>query len=418
MGTTSLGRYSYFVNLSLTLIFNIMEVTIYLPTLFYFVISAFLGLVALNVKQRYRPPLLCLLTVFATLAYRGVTVEFASLEACHILCMFLLFYISHMTCALCMEEYVLPTTHQWDWMAAYKMLFNARWIGTKRQAPNVKESSSPPQGILSQELKPDIRPANRLKRLRIALASPRVIFIRNRLFSLFVIYVVSKLYDKLTTSLFSEYFDNLGYEDFLPDKRVYLRRLSEVTARETIIRMWFVIFWNWSTYSTVTKVHDILAIFFVGIGIDEPQDWPTLYGSLREAYTMRGFWGKFWHSLVYRSYTNYGIVISTKIFGLPRRSMVGRLLVNFLVFFLSGCIHALVELQLGYTCGWRESIASYSGSFVAILVETIVQWAFRSLVGKYRGDSVISKAIGYAWVFGYLFWSLPKVQYSKLYCHP
>ena len=30
---------------------------------------------------------------------------------------------------------------------------------------------------------------------------------------------------------------------------------------------------------------------------DQPSEWPRLYGSLTEAYTLRRFWGVFWHRL-------------------------------------------------------------------------------------------------------------------------
>jgi hypothetical protein len=380
--------------------------------------SAILGLVALNSQQTYRPILLCLLTIFSALAFRGISVEALSIEGCHILAMFVLFYISHMTCALLLEKYRLPIEEAWSWRAAYKMLFNARWIGTERQVPDIVMPSIPGSDISPQEMKPETRP---LKRLQNALKLPRVIFVRNRLASLFVIYVLSKAFATLPEKMFSSHFGPLGIEDFLPSQHSYFRRLSEVTFRETALRIWISAYFVWSTFSSLTMIHHVLAIVFIGTGVDEPKDWPSLYGNITEAYSVRRLWGKFWHKLVYRSYTSYGIFISSRILGLPKKSMVGRLFINFFVFFLSGCVHGLVQLQLGYSCGWKEDIAWYSLCFFMIMAETLFTFLAKKALGRYWQYLMadwVCKPLGFLWVGWFLFWSLPKSQYPKMFCFP
>ncbi|OBT74656.1 hypothetical protein VF21_07014 [Pseudogymnoascus sp. 05NY08] len=56
--------------------------------------------------------------------------------------------------------------------------------------------------------------------------------------------------------------------------------------------------WIWSSYVVLTLSHDILAIFFVTLlRWDQPSQWPALFGSIAEAYSLRRFWGVFWHLL-------------------------------------------------------------------------------------------------------------------------
>jgi hypothetical protein len=35
----------------------------------------------------------------------------------------------------------------------------------------------------------------------------------------------------------------------------------------------------------------VLSVVFVGLGVTEPQEWPPMFGSIRDAYTLRGYWG-------------------------------------------------------------------------------------------------------------------------------
>jgi hypothetical protein len=37
--------------------------------------------------------------------------------------------------------------------------------------------------------------------------------------------------------------------------------------------------------------HRALSIVFVSAGLSRPEDWPPFFGSVRDAYTLRNFWG-------------------------------------------------------------------------------------------------------------------------------
>lgn len=202
----------------------------------------------------------------------------------------------------------------------------------------------------------------------------------------------------------------------MPSKESYSRRIHTVTLRETIIRFGAVFHFVCSAWAVFTGAHDILAFLFVGIGLDEPEDWPPLYGSPGQMYTIRRFWGKFWHRLVCRTCLSWGALFSQKILRLRRHGALDRFVTNFTVFFLSGVAHALVTWQIGFSCGYSEDIVWFCLNFAALVAEEGVQWPIIRLFGTWNGS--LDKIAGFLWIFAFFFWSLPKTEYPKVLCAP
>jgi hypothetical protein len=385
----------------------------------YFAVSMLFGLIGLNVEQKYRPALNAGLILTSVLAFRNISDANLGIKGTDTIAMFVLFYVSHMTCVLCMEKYVLPKRAgtSFDWRGAYKMLFNARFVGTYRQAPDV-------QGPAKSEKLESLRGPNEvytnypITDAKVFLRSPRCRFLRNRIILLITIYAIDQFYNYLYNTVLPQYVDPIDVYDLLPSKQSYFRRLTTVTFRETIIRTWIVLYWTWYSYSLYTSLHHVLAFIFVGIGLDGPEDWPSLYGNISEATCIRRFWGKFWHRLVYRSYTSYGKFLSLNVLRLPRNSIIGKLFINGFVFLLSGLVHGITMRQLGFSCGAMSEIRFYCSHYVAVLAETVVQAAFTKLSRGYKVSGVVTKTIGYLWVFGFLFYSVPKSQFPKIFCLP
>jgi len=387
----------------------------------YYSVSMIIGIVALNSPQAYRPIFLVGIISFAILSFRTISDASFGLWGSEIFAMFLIIYISHMTCVLCVEKYVLPKKAgaTVDWVAGFRMMFNARWLGTHRQAPDIKGASK--SGVSSDapnEQREEEYSRDPSKKYRTMLRSTRAIFVRDRLISLVLTLVIDKVYSHIIAEVFPQYFNGLDALDFLPTKETYFRRLTSVTLRETLIRAWIVTYFILSSMCLYTTIHDFLSIIFVGSGFDKPEDWPPLFGDIREATSIRNFWAKFWHRLIYRSYTSYGIWISKNILRLPRSSLIGKLFINLYVFAMSGFVHAITIRQLGYTCGDREEIRFYVSNFFGILVETAAMAAFSEITKGYKVNSTVSKTVGYTWVFMFLFTVLPKSQYPKIFCAP
>ena len=368
----------------------------------YFGSSVLLSALAIQASPKDNLGLIGLSVSMAHLAFRRVTDITSSAEWSSLLGFFVLLWISHIVKLLALDIYVPPS----DWRMTYKALFDFRGICAHKQRTKISPGTSDMNVTVLKE-KGYREPEHLSKRSR------KRIFLLRRLASAMFILLLDQAYT-ITYSMLLQ----LTYADFDPSKQSYLRRIRTITVRETTIRSWFVFNFVWSSWAIFTATHDLLAFAFVAVGIDEPEDWPSLYGSILEAYSMRRFWGKFWHCLVQRSYCTYGSFLSQKILRLPPSSFADRTCVNFVVFLISGIVHACITAQLGFTCGYWEDIAFFMMCYAALLVEAGVQ-RFASLAfGGSRADGWICKLVGYTWVFGFLFWVLPKHQYPKVLCAP
>lgn len=385
--------------------------------LLYFSVSTFFAMVALNAPQPCRPALLGVVIAFAILAFRRITDLTDAADRASIIGLFILIWLSHITTTLCVEKHVLPRRgRSWDWQAAYKMMWNGRWLITGEKGLDLGKDS-PHDSTSFREKKGPIEfdhwtfPSEKGTKL-----SRRRSFLLKRLCSVAMIYALNRLYWKLCFEPHPTIFQPLDFSDFMPSKESYFRRVRAVTLRESIIRFGAVFHFVWSAWAVFTGVHDILAFLFVGIGLDEPDDWPPLYGSPGQMYTIRRFWGKFWHRLVCRTYLSWGALFSRKILRIRRDCALDRFVTNFTVFFLSGVAHALVTWQIGFSCGYSEDILWFCLNFAALVAEEGVQWLIIRLFDTWNGT--LGKIAGFLWVFAFLFWSLPKTEYPKILCAP
>lgn len=245
------------------------------------------------------------------------------------------------------------------------------------------------------------------------------------------------LYFYIKTYIFPGIFMPIGMNEFDPHHQVYFRRLllpssqevngyehDAVTLRETLLRTAFVAYWTFSAVAMLDGAHAALSLLSVSIlGFDTPAEWPPIFGPLTQAWSMRRFWGKFWHQIIRRTYTNYGELVSRRILGLRKGSALDKLIVIFAIFFLSGVSHGVVSWRLR-DCAWRGDVwwfcLNFGVGLAEVLVLGVVRALFKSLgrehwVKRVQGG-VLGRFIGYIWVFGFMFWSVPKWQYPKVYC--
>lgn len=314
-------------------------------------------------------------------------------------------YFVHVTSVLFFEKWVLPRpqTKRYDFAAAYKIWSNPQMLNTSRQAPGAHQVEHPP-GVVRFTI---------VRVIRIALY--------------ILLMQLSALY------IFPGPFLPLTADDFSPTKQVYFRRLlglyngPPVTPRETAIRTLSATYWIWTSYLTLTAAHDTLALFFTLIlRLDNTADWPHLFGSPREAYTLRGFWGRFWHRLIYRPYTNYARWMAQCILRLRPGSASEKRCVVLGVFLLSGGLHAVVNWAVGMGFGGEgeggmKDVWWYGINFAAGAVERMVILRLKGLRKDYfylwRGSGLerVGRVVGFVWVLGFFFWSIPKREYPAVY---
>ena len=71
----------------------------------------------------------------------------------------------------------------------------------------------------------------------------------------------------------------------------FYARLDEVTAEEVLIRVGTTIGFWFGAYTSIQAYHSATALIAVASGLMTPADWRPTFGSLSNAYTLRGFWG-------------------------------------------------------------------------------------------------------------------------------
>lgn len=101
-------------------------------------------------------------------------------------------------------------------------------------------------------------------------------------------------------------------------------------------------------------------------------------------------------------------------------------MVIFTVFFLSGVAHGIVAWwELGECAYWTRDVAWFCGNFVAGALEVVVVRVLRRCALRMGCEQtwrqlsescVISKTLGFIWVFCFFFWSVPKWMWPKLDC--
>ncbi|KAJ4292337.1 hypothetical protein N0V90_008997 [Kalmusia sp. IMI 367209] len=213
----------------------------------------------------------------------------------------------------------------------------------------------------------------------------------------------------------------LGSADFAPGKRTLLRRVvrgETITGKEIGLRAFMA--WEWWIMSVfvLDAYNAVIAIVFVGLlRFDEPEEWPTLFGNPLEAYSLRRFWGKFWHNLQSPACLSSGRLISRKILCLRRTSRSEKAFLAFWVFFISGINHGVAEYFTSDrgTARFADHLTFFLTNFAAITSEIMADRVLKKVLGKNFYDRGAKRVLGYLWVFGFFFWLVPKWKYSGLF---
>ncbi|KAK2750563.1 hypothetical protein CKAH01_17938 [Colletotrichum kahawae] len=220
--------------------------------------------------------------------------------------------------------------------------------------------------------------------------------------------------------------------DFTPDKYPIIRPIlsqiifdcsrddcthDPVTQRQILVRTFTVLSWIWSNFLILESYHALLSTTFVLPGIDNPADWPPLFGSIADAWTVQRFWGRFWHRIATPTLTTWTRII-LRIKHDPQTTFE-KATVAFGVFFLSGIMHM--------TAAWRTGegyihldVMFFCANFFAIAIEIVVSRAWMQVVrraklkpGAEARVCMASRWFGYLWTFAWFFWMAPRWLYPK-----
>ncbi|KAJ5566070.1 hypothetical protein N7535_007708 [Penicillium sp. DV-2018c] len=173
----------------------------------------------------------------------------------------------------------------------------------------------------------------------------------------------------------------------------------------------------------------VLSIFFVGTGLDLPSDWPPAFGCMTEAFTLRNFWGSFWHQFMRQPFTSISNFVAREVLRLRRRSKVERYINLFIVFLISAMFHVVVDILQSISVERSGSMIFYLAFVLGIMLEDGVQGVWKRIaaasdsrqVEKASTPAVVppwKRAVGYIWVTLWLgvtstWYFTPMIQSTK-----
>lgn len=166
----------------------------------------------------------------------------------------------------------------------------------------------------------------------------------------------------------------------------------------------------------IDAAYRLSASLNIALHIFRPSDFPPLFGSLGNAYTMKRFWGITWHQMmrtVAEPYTNALVRLSN--LDSRRKSTYWVKVAS--AFFWAGAMHAYGALIAGGSV-WSD-VCQFGSQILAFWVEDVVIG-----LAKKTGirDGWWVRGVGYVWVFvfqGATLWWYPSPAEVGLYAkHP
>ncbi|KJZ80340.1 hypothetical protein HIM_00190 [Hirsutella minnesotensis 3608] len=152
----------------------------------------------------------------------------------------------------------------------------------------------------------------------------------------------------------------------------------------------------------VSRTYFLLSVLF---GIYRPESCRPAFGRLHDAYTIRGFWGKFWHQSFRWPLTSVGSYISRDLLGLSRPSLTERYANIFFTFFTSGLLHLVCDAILGVPPSESGAMLFFCVAPLGIMIEDAVQELWRRATGPWKqGASVVlwQKCLGFVWTCAWM----------------
>ncbi|KAK3312231.1 hypothetical protein B0H66DRAFT_608514 [Apodospora peruviana] len=120
-----------------------------------------------------------------------------------------------------------------------------------------------------------------------------------------------------------------------------------------------------------------------GLGLNQPEEWPPLFGSLFDCYTTANVWGKFWHQYLRQPCLGFSRRL-VELLHVPRRSTLAYLIHLTNAFLISTFFHVLsVGTVAGGYYPLRSLISDMSIFFMLQPVGAMIEGAVMALFARY-----------------------------------
>ncbi|KAJ5466438.1 hypothetical protein N7530_010225 [Penicillium desertorum] len=247
----------------------------------------------------------------------------------------------------------------------------------------------------------------------------RGVFLVLQLSKLLTYYIIQT---KISPALYDEVVIDILPDDVAPYQQSLWRPLNGFTARECL-NVTFVTFSSfWTTFVYLDGTNALMGALFVMIGLDDPEDWPPLFGRLSQAVGLRNFWSRFWHTLPMKPYRSIGGYVSLRIVRCSPRSFAHKSIIALVAFGLSGAAHALIDWQRG-SPDWHLNIYWFLLNFIGCMGESLFVKMLRQLARRAGREhdlrtleeSWLGSFVGYVWVCVFFCWTVPMWRFPEIH---
>ncbi|KAM0302439.1 hypothetical protein HYE67_009952 [Fusarium culmorum] len=190
-----------------------------------------------------------------------------------------------------------------------------------------------------------------------------------------------------------------------PRNELFFSRLEEIDTQEALFRLGAVLGFWLNTFCVIHLVNSVFSLGYLILGLYPVRMLPPVWGRLSDAYTIRRFWGDFWHQTLRRHLTSISDFLVHGLLHMPRGTLIARYCKLIISFFISGALHYPADRALGISVQESNAITYFLVTALAIMCEDGVQHISKGLGGNKR------KYFGYIWVVAYMYWMTPSWGY-------
>ncbi|KAJ5770141.1 uncharacterized protein N7511_002192 [Penicillium nucicola] len=147
-------------------------------------------------------------------------------------------------------------------------------------------------------------------------------------------------------------------------------------------------------------------IVCVALGTDSPADSPPTFGNMADSYSLRNYWGKFWHQLLRQPFTSISNFIARDVLCLPRSSLIERYTNVFIVFFLSGLLHFLIDIVSCIPAQESGAMFYFLSFVLGFMIEDGVKAFWKNMYPQAKDSMdpppLWQRAVGFVWTMSWI----------------
>ncbi|KAJ5921064.1 hypothetical protein N7466_009390 [Penicillium verhagenii] len=153
-----------------------------------------------------------------------------------------------------------------------------------------------------------------------------------------------------------------------------------------------VLFFIVALFILLKCIYAFLSIATVSLYLSSPQQWPPFQASAREAWSVRRFWGRFWHQTL-RSLLSSNADFVISVLHVTPDDIIVRYVRFFLCFIISGLIHLSLDHAIGISLADSGALAFFLVQPIAFMAEDMAEWLSKRY-GVMTRDNIGRRTVG------------------------